>query len=258
MTEDETIAKGFDHEQYVELYNGLKVLNANTEQLKGKFAEVLSGGGVTIAINAEKMWMVEKNILNLQDLKNTINVVDGVAAIFGVKPDTNKSLNIEKIDLPMIAKNFCCEFNIPILVIGGIDLANKLAVENIKRDHVSPNNVGGLHGYYTDSAIMDTVNVWAERHRQMIVFLGLGSPKQEKLALKLWRENKNILVICCGGAINIMAGLVARAPDVIVRSKVEWLYRLILEPKKRIKRFPRLLFILFKLVQYHLKNYVIK
>ena len=252
------MAKGFDHEQYVELYNGLKVLNASTEQLKDKFAEVLSGGGVTIAINAEKMWMIEKNILNLQDLKNTINVVDGVAAIFGVKLGCNKSPNIEKIDLPTIARNFCCKFNIPILVIGGRELANKLAIENMKQDHVCPNRVDGIHGYHTEDTIMDTVNVWAERHKQMVVFLGLGSPKQEKLAMKLWKENKNMLIICCGGAINVMAGLVTRAPEVIVRSKVEWLYRLILEPRKRITRFPRLLYILFILVQYRLNYYVTK
>ena len=252
------IIERVDGQKFVELYNGLKVLNVNSDQLKDKFSEILSVGGVTIAINAEKLWMIEKNLLSLGELKNSINVVDGVGAILAVKLDHNKSLNIEKVDLPKLAMNFCCDNNIPILVIGGVELANKLAVENIKKNHVDPKYVGGIHGYHPENEIIDIVNEWAERHRKMIVFLGLGSPKQEKLALKLWCENENILVICCGGAINVMAGLVARAPHVIIKSKVEWLYRLVLEPRKRIKRLPRLLFIMFKLIQYRIKHYIIR
>ena len=69
-----------------------------------------------------------------------------------------------------------------------------------------------------------------------ILFIALGSPMQEKW----YAEHKNELThvrVCqgIGGTLDTIAGNVKRAPEVWRRFSLEWLYRLLSEPK-RIKR----------------------
>ena len=67
------------------------------------------------------------------------------------------------------------------------------------------------------------------------VFVCLGSPKQE---IFMHRHQGSIhapLMIGLGGALDIFAGDVPRAPALMRRLGLEWLYRLIIEPK-RIRR----------------------
>ena len=69
-----------------------------------------------------------------------------------------------------------------------------------------------------------------------ILFLALGSPRQEKWLAANKESLKNIK-ICqgVGGSFDVIAGNVKRAPDIWIKYHVEWLYRLLAEPS-RIKR----------------------
>jgi N-acetylglucosaminyldiphosphoundecaprenol N-acetyl-beta-D-mannosaminyltransferase len=69
-----------------------------------------------------------------------------------------------------------------------------------------------------------------------ILFLALGSPKQEKWYATYGNSLENIrLVQGVGGTLDTIAGKVPRAPEIWQKCGVEWLYRLLLEPK-RLKR----------------------
>ncbi|MCK5313316.1 MAG: WecB/TagA/CpsF family glycosyltransferase, partial [Desulfobacteraceae bacterium] len=69
-----------------------------------------------------------------------------------------------------------------------------------------------------------------------ILFMAFGSPRQEKWFTKYSNSLKNIK-ICqgVGGSLDVVAGNVKRSPDIWIKYNVEWLYRLLAEPK-RIKR----------------------
>ena len=72
-----------------------------------------------------------------------------------------------------------------------------------------------------------------------LVFVGLGAPKQE-----LWMQTNGPatgakLMVGIGGALDVFAGTVQRAPERWQRMGLEWLYRLCREPK-RIGRMARL------------------
>jgi len=68
------------------------------------------------------------------------------------------------------------------------------------------------------------------------VFVALGCPKQER-----WMaEHKNIIQSCMvglGGAFEVYAELKARAPRWIQNYSLEWLYRLVQDPKRLWKRY---------------------
>ena len=68
------------------------------------------------------------------------------------------------------------------------------------------------------------------------VWVGLGAPIQEQFCAKLACETKS-LWIGVGGAFNIIAGVIPRAPEWMQRCCLEWLYRLLKEPRRLFKRY---------------------
>ena len=68
------------------------------------------------------------------------------------------------------------------------------------------------------------------------IWIGLGAPKQEMFCYKL-KDKVNGLMIGVGGAFNILAGIIPEAPDWMQKMSLEWLYRLIHEPKRLFKRY---------------------
>jgi exopolysaccharide biosynthesis WecB/TagA/CpsF family protein len=71
-----------------------------------------------------------------------------------------------------------------------------------------------------------------------LVILGMGMPKQESVAALLAERMAKPCVIINGGAIlDFMAGRFPRAPLVWRKLKAEWLFRLVLEPKRLWRRY---------------------
>lgn len=69
-----------------------------------------------------------------------------------------------------------------------------------------------------------------------IVFVILGCPRQEKLMAAI-TGRVNSLLIGIGGALNVFAGDRKRAPKWMQNCSLEWLFRLIQEPRRLWKRY---------------------
>ncbi len=74
--------------------------------------------------------------------------------------------------------------------------------------------------------------------RPNLVLLGIGAPKQELLADYL-REFVHGPIICCGAAIEILAGCRRRAPGRVQAIGLEWAWRMALEPRRLGGRYLR-------------------
>jgi N-acetylglucosaminyldiphosphoundecaprenol N-acetyl-beta-D-mannosaminyltransferase len=72
-----------------------------------------------------------------------------------------------------------------------------------------------------------------------IVLLGLGAPKQEVFANQHLRGSAARVVLCVGASLDFLAGAKRRAPHVWQRLGLEWLWRLLLEPKRLAGRYSR-------------------
>ena len=84
-----------------------------------------------------------------------------------------------------------------------------------------------------------------------ILFVGLGCPKQE-IWMKEHKEKLNCIMVGVGAAFDFIAGNKKTAPIWMQRIGLEWLYRLLSEPKRLWKRYfkhnPR--FIYYFIIQY--------
>lgn len=68
------------------------------------------------------------------------------------------------------------------------------------------------------------------------VWIGLGSPKQDFVAVRL-AEACSATVLAVGAAFDFSAGTQKRAPIHLQRAGLEWLYRLLAEPRRLWKRY---------------------
>ena len=66
--------------------------------------------------------------------------------------------------------------------------------------------------------------------------VAMGIPKQEKLIYKHLSKFKHGVFIGVGGSFDVISTVKKRAPKLFIKLNLEWLYRIICEPK-RLKRF---------------------
>lgn len=70
-----------------------------------------------------------------------------------------------------------------------------------------------------------------------VLFIGMTAPKQEKWAYKHFTQ-LNVGNVCCIGAVfDFYAGNINRAPKWMIDIGLEWLFRLIMEPKRMWRRY---------------------
>ena len=70
-----------------------------------------------------------------------------------------------------------------------------------------------------------------------VLFIGLSAPKQEKWAYKHFEQLKTGHVCCIGAVFDFYAGTITRAPQWMINAGLEWLYRLVKEPKRMWRRY---------------------
>ena len=70
-----------------------------------------------------------------------------------------------------------------------------------------------------------------------IIFIGLGFPRQEQVALRLLTEFPSTWLVGCGGSIAMVAGDVSRAPKMLQALGLEWAHRLAQEPRRLARRY---------------------
>ncbi len=75
------------------------------------------------------------------------------------------------------------------------------------------------------------------KHEPDVLFIGMTAPKQEKWAHRNFHHLKTSHICCIGAVFDFYAGTIKRAPDWVIRLGMEWLYRLIKEPRRMWRRY---------------------
>jgi N-acetylglucosaminyldiphosphoundecaprenol N-acetyl-beta-D-mannosaminyltransferase len=97
--------------------------------------------------------------------------------------------------------------------------------------------VAGTHiGYFDPAADRDVVRAVNESGADAL-FVGMGSPRQEGWAVRYAPALRPRILLCAGGALEVIAGRRQRAPRWMQRAGLEWSYRLAQEPGRLWKRY---------------------
>ena len=200
----------------------------------------ISGGGYIVTPNAEITYRASRDpafciILN----RATLVLPDGVgvtaaARLFGVRLCRFPGIDFAEALLAAAPPE-----GYRVFLLGARDGVAKRAAAALARRYPSVQIVGVHHGYFRaeeDAAVRAQIAAAAPD----ILFVCLGSPRQEE-----WMAAHPLpcIAIGLGGALDVWSGSVRRAPRLFRQLGLEWLFRLLSEPRRwrRVLLLPRFL-----------------
>ena len=185
--------------------------------------------GVLVAINALK-------ILNATDetrqlINRNIGYCDGVGAQLALRKKGEKDV----VKIPG------CELWLKIVaafykqktfyLIGGKQTVIEKCVAKLKEDFPGINIVGYRNGYLKDEGDKQSLFADIVSKKPDVVFVAMGSPKQELLMEEIQKAH-NAIFQGLGGSFDVYVGAVERAPKWWLDHNLEFAYRLIRQPKR--------------------------
>jgi len=181
-------------------------------------------------MKAEQDEVMNKMLLD----KNTTIVPDGIGIVKASKIiGFNVKERIPGIDIATKLLEYGNELKKSIYLFGAKEEVIESLKEVIKKDYPNLKIVGAKNGYEKDR---DKVFKDIIKKEPDIVLVALGIPEQEKLIYKYLNEFKKGIFVGVGGSFDVISGHKKRAPKIFRKLNLEWLYRILKEPK-RIKRF---------------------
>jgi N-acetylglucosaminyldiphosphoundecaprenol N-acetyl-beta-D-mannosaminyltransferase len=140
-----------------------------------------------------------------------------------------------------------------IFLLGGRPHAAERAAQVLEDRYPGLNIVDTYcppYGFEDDRREIDFINQKILDAAPDILFVGLGSPKQEKWIAANYQHLKVPVSIGVGISFEFIAGMVQRAPKWMQNSGLEWLFRLIVEPRRLWRRYvignPRFVFLVLR------------
>lgn len=160
-------------------------------------------------------------------------IAKSMKLLYGLKQDRVAGMDI----LPDLLKK-AEEENIQVYFYGGTDEMQHQTALFIQKSYPKLNCVGYDSPPFRPLSETEKIETVQRINNSgaKLVFVALGCPKQEK-----WMaENKNKINACMigiGGALPVMIGTQKRAPIWMQKMSLEWLFRLIQEPRRLFKRY---------------------
>lgn len=188
--------------------------------------------GILVAINAEKILHASPEMRAI--INRNIGYCDGAGAQLALKQKGFKeACKVPGCELWLkIIERFHKEKT--FYLVGGKPQVIEETVAKLKSQFEGINIVGYRDGYLKkDKDRENLINDIVEK-KPDVVFIAMGSPKQELLMEDISKRHKAIFQ-GLGGSFDVYTGHVQRAPKWWVDHNMEFAYRLLREPK-RIKR----------------------
>lgn len=188
--------------------------------------------GILVAVNAEKILHSTPETENI--INNNIGYCDGVGAVKAMHQKGYKE--VTKIAgcelwLKIIAKYYTTK---SFYLVGGKQEVIDETISKLKEEFTGINIVGYRNGYIKTDEERNQLIHDISQLKPDVVFVAMGSPKQELLMGDMLKVNQAIYQ-GLGGSFDVYTGHVERAPKWWVDHNLEFAYRLIKEPS-RIKR----------------------
>ncbi len=91
-----------------------------------------------------------------------------------------------------------------------------------------------------DVSVISADHNLADYHSVAVVLNALGAPEQEHWLNDHFMEFPRAILVGVGGTFDMLSGTIRRAPLVVRRFGFEWLWRLLMQPERRLNRLRRI------------------
>ncbi len=192
---------------------------------------------IIVHVNLRNYYYLNKDARLKEEIrKNCMAVFEGIGLKAGLwfkgmgfLPDLNGTdlfpFFMEKISV----------LNLKVYLLGSEKSIIEKAAENIMNDYPEVKICGFHHGYFSAEEELSIVNDINESKADLLI-IGRGFPLQENFVLKHKNELRAPLIWNVGGLFDIVSGYKPRAPVLVRKLRLEWMFRFLLEPRRMLYR----------------------
>jgi len=174
-----------------------------------------------------------QEVLRLADIR----IADGIGLVATERLKFRKRLKrVPGIDLitAILATN-----RHTVYLVGSKKAVLENATTQIRLRYPGTQVVGTHHGYF-ELDQSKTLIAAIKAARPDYVIVGMGCPKQELFLRQLQQELDYGIGIGAGGSFDVISGSIKRAPLLLQKLGLEWVWRGLMDPKRMVVRWPNL------------------
>lgn len=172
-----------------------------------------------------------------------------------LKPSYLENHYLERVTGIDLMNSLCQNYPYKVFLLGAKTFVAKKAIETMRNKKYQANFVGCDTGNplneLSNKVSIDKIN----SAKPDILFVAFGAPKQEKWIYEYLKKIPTVKVaIAVGGSFDYLAGATHRAPIILRKLGLEWLFRLIKQPWRYQRIFNAVIRFPIEILKYHLKQ----
>jgi N-acetylglucosaminyldiphosphoundecaprenol N-acetyl-beta-D-mannosaminyltransferase len=228
------------------------------QRIRARGTDGVSAARAVFAVNPEKVMQARMDSALAASLESGgLLIPDGIGVVLALR--WLHGARVARVPGSELMPELCrlaAEKEYSVFLLGGRADVNRRAAQSLRHLYPTLRIAGTHHGFFKEEESADVVDMINEADPD-ILFVALGSPKQE-----LWiAQHLDLLKarVCqgIGGTLDVLAGDVRRAPAFMRLANLEWLYRILSQPSRapRYRALPRFAFaVACQLVASHAKH----
>lgn len=184
-----------------------------------------------------------KKIFNSQKYQ----IPDGFGIVWASKRRKgNIKERIAGIDLMLKICEKSQEYSSNIYLFGSEQEIVQKAKTELEKLYPKIKIIGISNGFCDESKVVEEI----EKLGPDILFIGLGSPKQEEFIIKYRDKLKNVKILMpVGGSLDVISKSKKRTPEWMIKRNLEWLYRLIKEPRRALRQTKIIKYVIYIIIK---------
>lgn len=191
-----------------------------------------------MGVNADKINELNENE-RLKQIVNSCGIInaDG-ASVIKASRYLGKPLpeRVAGIDLMQSLVTLSEKKGYSVYLLGAKQKVVKKTAKVLKNKHPNLKLIGFHNGYFKEDEWSQISEILKKKEPDF-VFVGITSPIKEYLIEFLQDNGNNSVFMGVGGSFDVISGAIPRAPIWMQKNGLEWLFRVIQEPKRLFKRY---------------------
>jgi N-acetylglucosaminyldiphosphoundecaprenol N-acetyl-beta-D-mannosaminyltransferase len=190
-----------------------------------------------VAVNPEKVIRAQRDPGLLGDLQRSdVLIPDGIGVVVAAR--LLGLGRMERVPGSELMPRICAiaeRRGLGVYLFGARPDVNEKAAAALGKRYPKLRIAGRHHGYVSETEMLQVVES-INASGAAVLFLALGSPRQE---IWMGRYLPRLKVRICqgvGGTFDLIAGTVKRAPPAFIKLHLEWLYRLLSDPRRLLRQ----------------------
>ncbi|HEY0833537.1 MAG TPA: WecB/TagA/CpsF family glycosyltransferase [Azospirillum sp.] len=191
-----------------------------------------------VVVNVSKLIGMRQDAdLHRDVVESDLINIDGMGIVWGARMlGLRVPARVAGIDLMERVLDLCARRGYRPYFLGAKPAVLEQAVANIRHRHPAIRIAGWRDGYFKreeEESVVEAIRASGAD----CLFVAISSPMKERFT-QLYRDRLGVsFLMGVGGSIDVMAGITRRAPRWMQRAGLEWLYRVLQEPRRMWRRY---------------------